>query len=303
MANINPVLSGIPQYLDESKEQLIAKTILGAKTISMMDLMTGVKGATALHFLDSQVEFGDANACSFDANGEHTISQRVLTPKYLKVNQEFCDKVLLNTYAAHMVKIAAGQKTLPYEQDFLNGVSARIQEKLEKLVWFGDSANANEFDGVIKIATADGANVISKAKGTSVYAALKEGYLALPEEAMKEDLTIFISAGLFRNYVQEIVALNLYHYDANDGSMVAVLPGTNVKVVAVNGLNGGDGANDYIVIARSSNLVYGTDMQNDSEVFDFWYSNDDRTFKLAVEFMAGTQVKFPDEVVIVKVAQ
>lgn len=303
MANINPVLSGIPQYLDESKEQLIAKTILGGDSVSMADLMSGVKGATAMHFLDTEIELGDASACGFEPNGSHTISQKVLTPAYLKVNQEFCPKVLLNTYAAHQLKIAAGQKNLPYEQDFLEGVSKRIQEAIEKMVWQGDSANGNECDGWLKIANADGANVISKAKGTSVYAAIKEGYLAVPEVAMKEDLTIFVSPAVFRNFVQELVALNLYHYDANDNALETVLPGTSVKVKAVYGLTNADPAKEIIFISRKSNLVYGCDMQSDNETFDFWFSQDSQTFKLAVEFMIGTQVKFGDEITIVELGK
>ena len=39
-------------------------------------------------------------------------------------------------------------------------------------------------------------------------------------------------------------------------------------------------------------------MAGDEEVYDFWYSKDDRVFKLAIEFAMGIQVAYPDEVVI-----
>lgn len=301
---LNPILSGIPAYVDETREQLISRVVLGGESIAMADLITGAKGPVAMHFLDSTVTFGDANSCSFDPTDEHTISQRIVTPKYLKVNQTFCDKNLLGSYAAHQVKIAAGVKTLPYEAEMLDQVSKGIQNKLEVMFWQGDSAkDPNSFDGILKTAVADGANVITKAKGTSLYTAVKEGYLSLKEELMQDDLTIFMSDGAYRNLIQELVALNFYHIFDNDNSRTTVLPGTNCKIVAVHGLNGADSTNEVIVFARKSNLVYATDMQNDSEVFDFWYSADDRVFKLAVEFMAGANVKYPDEITVLKVGK
>lgn len=298
----NPIVSAITGYVDESREQLIAKTVLGAKTASMLTLQSGVKGPVDLHLLNTNVVFGDGSTCSFDAQGSNEITKRRLTPKYLKVNMEFCDKNFLSTYANHMVKIAAGQKTLPYEQEFTNEIVKNVNYKLEKMVWQGNSANDNEFDGLLKILGADGAISVSKAKGTTAYAAIKEVYANVPESEMKDDLTIFVGAGLFRQFIQEIVAANLYHYDANDTPLEYTLPGTSVKVVAVNGLNDTTGF-DYIVAASLSNLFYGCDLSDDQEKWDMWYSKDNRTFRLAIEFMAGVQVAFPDVVVLGKIAK
>lgn len=298
----NPIVSAITGYVDETKEQLIAKSVLGAKSASMLSLMSGVKGATALHLVDTDVVFGDGSTCGWNPTGSTEISQRVLTPAYLKVNTAFCDKNLLNTYASHMVKIAAGQKTLPYEEEFVNGIIDNVNYKLEKLIWQGDADNANEFDGLIKILDNDGAIKVTGAVGTSAYEAIKKVYASVPETAMKDDLTIFVGAGLFRQYVQEIVALNLYHYDANDNPLEHVLPGTNVKVVAVNGLNDTTGK-DYIVAGCLSNMFYGTDMAGDEEKFELWYSQDNREFRLAIEFTAGVQVAYPDQVVLGSIAK
>lgn len=298
----NPIVTAITGYVDESKEQLIAKTVLGAKTASMLTLQSGVKGPVDLHILNTDVVFGDGSTCSFDPEGSNEISKRTLTPKYLKVNMEFCDKNFLDTYANHLVKIAAGQKSLPYEQEFTSDIVKNVNYKLEKMIWQGDSANGNEFDGLIKILGADGAIAVNEAKGTSAYAAIKDVYASVPESEMKEDLTIFVGAGLFRQFIQEIVALNLYHYDANDKPLEYVLPGTSVKVVAVNGLNDTVGA-DYIVAASLSNLFYGCDLSDDQEKWDMWYSKDNRTFRLAIEFMAGVQVAFPSNAVLGKIAK
>jgi len=39
-------------------------------------------------------------------------------------------------------------------------------------------------------------------------------------------------------------------------------------------------------------------MRGDEEMFDLWYSQDNREFRLAIEFTAGTQIAFPKEVAV-----
>ena len=40
-------------------------------------------------------------------------------------------------------------------------------------------------------------------------------------------------------------------------------------------------------------------MEGDDEKFDLWYSKDNQEFRLAINFNAGVQVAFPDEIVLV----
>jgi hypothetical protein len=46
-----------------------------------------------------------------------------------------------------------------------------------------------------------------------------------------------------------------------------------------------------------NNVFYGTDLEGDEEKFELWYSQDNREFRLAVEFNAGVQVAYPNQVV------
>lgn len=293
----NPeIAEEIKGYIDESKEQLIARTVLGSKTIGLASLMGGVKGKTALNYLDTDVVLQDASECGWNPTSSNEISRRYVEPAYLGVQMEFCDKNFLNTYAAYKLRIAAGQKTLPYAEDFIASVIDNVNESLEKMVWQGDSSNtgATEFDGYLKLAKDASATTLTYAEGSSVWSAIKEVYMAVPERAIKEDLAIFVGADTFRAFVQELVAANLYHYNPNDEPLEYRLPGTDVRVIAVHGLDG----TGTIFASRLSNLIFATDMLGDKEVVDFWYSKDDQIFKLNIEFMAGVQIVFPDEVVI-----
>lgn len=290
----NPIVSSLPTYVEEHKLPLIAKSILDSKSASLFTLYSGVKGESALNLINTEVVFGDGAECAFSPSGTTTLSQRVLKPSYLKVDMEWCDKNLLKTWANYQVQIAAGAKALPFEEDFVGGVTEGIAEGIEKMIWQGTSANTNECSGMLEILSADlpTGNTVS---ATGAYATIKAVYMAMPESVVsKEDAVILVGADVFRSYIQDLVTANLYHFNPSDKEGEYKLPATNCKVISVNGLNG----TNKVVGARLSNLFYGCDLQTDSETFDLWYSKDNKVFRFASEFMVGVQVAYPNEVIV-----
>lgn len=291
----------IKGYVDESNESLIAKTVLGGQSVGLFNLQTGVKGATAINLLNTDVTLQSALDCGFTPKGSNKISRRILDPVYLKVNMEWCDKNFLDTYAQHMVKIAAGQKTLPYAEEFTSHIIAKVNAALETMLYQGKvNAQKTEFNGLMTIVSASGSGAIKVATNTgTAQEKLLKVYKAVPEVAHKDDLVILVAPSLYREFVQELVKANMYHYDANDANAQTYLPGTSVPVIPVEGLipTTANAGKEFILALRKSNVIYGTDMSNDQEKFDFWYSKDDQVFKLAIEFTAGVQIAYPDEVV------
>lgn len=288
MAN-SYVVSSLPEYVEQRREELIAKSVMGAKTLDYINLQTGVKGPTALNLIDFDITLQD-DSCGWNEAGTSTLTQRIIDAKPFRVNMAVCDKNLYGTWAQYQVKVAAGKvaSDLPFEQDFVNGVLNGIQERVEELIWQGDASNAGEFDGFLTIL----GNATS-ATGTTKMALVSEAYAALPcEVAGKSDVVIFVSCATFRAWMQELVAANLYHYNpGNEGAMEYMLPGTNVRVIAVPGM-----ADDKAVAGRLSNFFYGTDLESDMETFDLWYSKDNREFRIDVSFIAGVQIAYPSEV-------
>ena len=60
---------------------------------------------------------------------------------------------------------------------------------------------------------------------------------------------------------------------------------------------------DYAILANLANIVAGVDMENDTEVFDFWFSRDNDEFRFKEEFSLGVQVAYPSEIVFGKRAK
>ena len=294
-------VTALNNYVEEKRLPLIAKSFLRGKTIDLVQLETGVKQDTALNLVSASVTFGDGSQCGFDATEGVVLSQRLLKPTFLKVNQVFCDKDLLKKWASYEVKLAAGREQLPFEESFMNEIANAISEKIEKLIWTGDSKNDNEPDGYLKILETVGSGVVSTtwSAGTSAYNKIKAVYNKIPANIIdKDDTVIFIGEDTYREFIQDLVAANLYHFspDYKDGEYM--VPGTSIRVIAVNGLNG----TGKVVAGRLSNFYYGVGEPDDKDTFDFWYSKDNREFRLAVYFAIAAQVAYPNEIVLGKEA-
>lgn len=293
-------VEALNNYVEEKRLPLIAKSVLTGKTIGLVQLETGVKQDTALNLLSASVEFGDGADCGWDGTNGVALSQRLLKPTFLKVNQVFCDKDLLKKWASYEVKLAAGRETLPFEEAFMDEIAKSISEAIETLIWQGDSQNAGgdiEPDGYLKLLSAVGAGTItaSWAAGTTAYNKIKAVYNALPANVVdKEDTVIFCGEDTYRSFIQDLVSANLYHFDPDYKNGEYNLPGTSIRVIAVNGLN----STGKIVGGRLSNFFYGVGAEDDKDTFDFWYSKDNREFRLAVYFAIAVQIAYPNEVVL-----
>ena len=299
MAN-SPVVSGLPSYVEEHRLPLLSASILGAKTARLLTLQSGIKSSAALNILSTDVTFGDGSTCGWNEAGTQTLSQRTLVTGQVKINMAYCDKALLGKWAEYQVRIGAGQKTLPFEEDFMNELVKHVQDALDTAIWQGDTSSATvnlkRFDGLVKIINAASGTVKETvASGSTYFAAVQTALLKIPAAAIKDDTVIFCNPDFFRNYVQELVTLNLYHYNPGDSIDEIVIPGSSVRLISVGGL----GTVKKLVGGRLSNMFFGTDLMDNVEKFDLWYSQDNREFRVAIEFNAGVQVAFPGEISLI----
>lgn len=302
-------VAALPAYVEEHRLPIIRKAVIGAKSAELMNLQTGVKGKAALNLLDTTIAFGNGADCGWNEAGASTLSQRVITTGAIKINMSFCDKKLLNKWTEYDVRVAAGQKTLPFEEDFVAGVVEGVKAAVEKAIWQGDTAstntdvNTNKFDGLVKIIEAATiASTVEYASGATVKSIVESVYAALPSECFQKGAVhIYMGLDMYRAYVSELVAANLYHYNPEQKGQAEyiLLPGSDVKVYGVGGLDN----TGKVFASYADNFVYGTDLMGDEEKAEMWYSQDNREFRLAIEFVAGVQVAYPDMIVEAKEAE
>ena len=297
-------VSAIVGYVKANEKELAAKAILMGKTASMVGFQPDVKGTASLNTLVDGVVL-QAGGCGWSPAGTTTLSKRNIVTGLIKVNEALCEKDLVGTYAEHAVKIAVGKTSLPFEQVIADTKVKGIQEKVENLIWRGNTTGATSTyldlaDGLIKIIGAEVSVVDAKVSGKTLAANTIDAIDAIvgkiPNLAIDaEDLTVFAGYEIVRAY---IAAYNKSNQFAGtlmlDGKTMSVtIPNTSIKLQGVAGLNGQNKA----YATPASNIVVGGDVAGDETKFMMWYSEDNSEFRFKSEFNLGVQVRFPDYVV------
>lgn len=285
------VLTGLTNYIEERRLPLIKEAVLKSKSASLFTPQTDVKWKAALNLVSVAPVLQDGSACGWNDAGNAELSQRIITAPTIKINQAFCHKDFLKYWTGYEVRVGVGQETMPFEEYFTSLIVDEVKAKNEEMIWKGNSDLGVE--GILDLTKAD-STVVSAATAATAYDAIKNVYMAIPEKVL-DKAVIFVGADVFRSFIMEMVDKNLYHYSANGyPTEEFVFPGTNTKVIAVNGLNG----TKSIVAARLENLFIGVDMMDDAEKFEMWYSKDFDQYRLAIQYNLGVQYAFGDEIVV-----
>ena len=295
-------ISALPTYTDQTGA-IISKSVLGAKSASLFTPMPDVKGSKSINIFDTALTFA-SDACSFSSNDTTTLTQRTLTVGAIKAEQSICPADFDGYYAQYFLKRGSWQTDLPFEQALLDYQAANVAALIETAIWVGDTstgntnANTNKFQGILPLISGSSSVVTGTTTGTSagMVTVMQNVYNSIPAQLLnKDDVVIFAGFDTFRLYQQGLSNANLFHYDASIGANFEIfVPGTNVKVIAVNGLNN---TSNKIVAGRLSNFYYGFDASEDSASAKIWYSQDNEQVRMSYKFKAGVQVAFLPEIV------
>lgn len=308
MPSSNFVVSSLPDYVQNNKDLIIKNfALVGTASRQRFGLQTGIKTSAYLNYLELAPVLQDGKGCGFSASGTATLTQRTITTAIIKVNMDICPDSLLGKYPEYLVRIGANSDELPFEQYVVDGITAELNKKIEKLIWQGDTTLTTNTDlkwinGILKQLASDSDKVaVSIASGTATYNAIKAVYLAIPEETLERGAEIYISPANYRDFLQAMVEKNYFHYSGPQDAAPEefVFPGTDVKVVKTPGLAG---VNNLIVASFPENFVYGCDAEGDLEEVKIWFSDDDDLFKLKVKWNSGIAYRFPNQVTLGTIA-
>lgn len=297
-------VSALTNYVKTNEDVLIKGVVLGGvkgDTISNLSLQTGIKTKERLNYLDVEPSFQDGTNCGFSASGKTEFTERELETKQYKVQDQYCDRVLLGKFAEYQVKINAQKEAsdLPFEAELMDEIIGGINAGMEKEVWLGTGTGSSLIKGFVTLAaSADSASTVAVSieSGTSVYNAIKKVVMAIPERIIDEAV-VFVSPAIYRAFVQEMVEKNYFHYknDGNVENMDITFPGTDIKVHKTIGLTGDK---KHIYASSYKNMVYGCDLQGDEEKVKVWYDDNSELFKYSIRWNAGVMTYFPDMVVL-----
>jgi hypothetical protein len=297
-------LAGLTAYVNQQTLPLITKSLFDARTVSLITKQVGVKYVSALNLLDTTTAFTYGNTCGFNGAGNTTdFTQRSLTAVHTKIHEAICPKTLEQYWMQTQLTAGSRPTTIPFEQVYAEQKVKSIQKALETAVWQSSSVvTAGAMDGFAKIF--NDASVFDLNAGGLTYASLLTASNAilllnqiesgLPADIRgHDDVVIFCGLDVFLRIKQALVSENYFNISYLNGaeSFELVLPGSNIRLIAVNGLNG-----TYdLYSGRLSNFIFGTDLLNEEERFEIFYAKEADEVRFVVEFKAGVQIAFPDQ--------
>lgn len=312
-------VSALTDYTAENQFELMTATVLGAKMMSLVTVIPNIKGASKLPQLSQSVIFQD-DACSFDASGTTTFSQRTLTPGKVKINDSWCPKDLEPKYLSQEMAAGAHHENVTPDyvwQSIMNEYTTQVARDIDIAIWKGEdgtgSGNNGHWDGFITLLSSgttdadSGGSISDLGDPTQAVSAQKLVYQAAAAAGLTDfdDFRVFVGYDDYAALVTGLMNAGLTYgtylngfgnSDTNpDSSEGLSFPGTGLRIVPVVGLNG----TNKLYAGRLSNFFVGVDAEGDFDSLETWYSQDDRVVKLAMEFKVGCQVAFPAEVITI----
>lgn len=311
-------LSALTNYVKENEQQLASAAIFKAKTASLVEakgnVQVGVKSAETINAMTTDAVFQSGAGCGFTSSGTTTITQRTITVGKIAVQEAICPRVFEAKYTQKALRVGSEYDYMAYATEYTGQKIERIGAALETAIWQGDTTSLdgqlNKFNGYATIINALGfggagdpikgnTSDLTTLTKTNVIQAVDEVFAAIPAALLdKADVVIFCGNDTFREYVVALRNANYFHYPVNAADMELVVPGTNVKLIGVNGLNG----TDYMFCTHMQNMWLGTDGLSEQDRFELFYAKEAKEMRFDVEFKFGVNVAFTDEVVFWKKA-
>lgn len=208
-----------------------------------------------------------ADSCDFTALGTITLAERLLDPIAMKMNVEVCISDLENDWIARSMSAGSGAG-IPANENamFLDLMAKRVAAQIERMIWLGDTTalTDNLFDGFIKTMLADGAVIDVPAPiaitSANVLSELARAYSYVPDAILNSpNLRIYVPFAVWRAYTTALgTDASNYQWDVQKGHSQVFYQG--VELIPSHGFGT---ANNRLVIAEKSNLVFGTDLVSD----------------------------------------
>ena len=243
-------------------------------------------------------------SCGFTPEGAVTLSEKLVTPKKIKNEQEICKEDLRQIWSSASMGFSAHNDNLPkdVEAALLNEILGDTAEATDADIWQGDASNDGSFDGFTTLFAAD-AGIIKAGNGiTSLGAAVTKATVVAEIEKVlnaipvslrrKKDLVIGVSSDIALAYQQALVSAGISN---GLGGADMELRYGSYKLEVINGL-----ADNTFVVYQVKNLYFATGLMadhNEIRIKDMDESDLTGMVRFKMVYTAGVQYVNPSEII------
>lgn len=304
-------VAGLTAYVDQERMALIKKMILAGRSVRYLTVQPDIKSAASINLLSSNLD-AQAGGCGFSDAGTTILTQNTLNVCPLKVNESICLDTLEQYYTQAMMNPGSYNTQIPFEQLYAEEKVSQISSLIDNLIWRGNTATGSGdlalCDGFIRLADVTYSGSVVDGNVANYTAITAANIVAIVDDAVnvipaniidQDDLYLYCGYDFYRTYATALRNQNLFHYTGaeDQGEQFSqMVPGTNVRMIAVKGLN----TTNKFFISSKSNMFFGTDLLNDYENFELWYSMDFQEVRMASKWKQGVNSAFWEYVVYFK---
>lgn len=199
--------------------------------------------------------------CGHVPTGAITLSEKVLEPKKFKDDWKVCKETFRSQWSEETMGASAHNDNAP--KDIMDAILveklAQTAEELDDNIWNGDGANADEFDGLLKLFAADASVIdvdIDAVTEANVEAMLKLAIAAIPIELRRKTLKIGVSPDVYMFYGFWLASKGIANGLGGDANTAPKFG--KYQLEEINGLPA-----NTIVILEPKNVIFATGLLAD----------------------------------------
>ena len=297
-------VNGLTAYVDQERMALIKKMILGGRSTRFLTIQPDIKSAASINLLSSTL-VAQAGGCGFNDAGQTILTQNTLNVCPLKINESICIDTLEQYYTQAMLAPGSYDTDFGFEALYVEEKVSQISSLIDSLIWIGNENTTGQTslcNGFVTLAQTTYSGSVVDGNTLNVTALTAANIIdvvdamtqAIPVNIIAEDdLHLFMGYDTYRLWSTALRNANLFAYTGaeDQGEQFSqMVPGQNVRVVAVKGLNG----TNKMFLSTKSNLFFGTDLLNDYENLEVFYSMDFQEVRVVAKWKSGVNAAFWD---------
>jgi len=254
-------------YVGTVAGEIIGKSFKEADTIArnLVTILPNIDFQISMR----KIEYADGRTdytCGWQPSGTITLSEKLLTPKKIKLDLEVCKEDLRQIWSSATMGFSAHNDVMPKDVStaLIAEVLASTAQSVDSDIWNGVAATSGSFGGFIPLFNAD-ATVIKAGSGivslgaavtkANVISEIEKVLNATPIRLRKKDRVFGVSANIALAYEQALVSAGISN--GNGGTEQQLRYGSTVLEV-INAL-----PDNTFVVYEKKNLAFGTGLLAD----------------------------------------
>jgi hypothetical protein len=296
MFNVN----GLSNYTEKAT-QLLRELALYSPSMGRFTYETGVQHKRYVNYLSTEA-YVMAGACQddFTPSGDTALTEKEVSVTSLMFRDQWCTETLNTKDLNFATGTLNGVMVQDLQTQLVAGEAQSIKKSIEKLIFKGNTASGDLFDGLITkfAADADVIDIPSVAVDVNnIDNILQDMALAInePMYAMNQHFYIHVPLEYYNLYKQNRINNNFYHDDVNKNNGLTeqgLFGWSNVTIVSEPALTG----TKTMFLTYDSNIIVATDDIFEISSAKMYFSEDTgyvrykASMKLGVEYFFGNHV-------------